>query len=321
METQYSWIGIHIYHDDINDLLIHFKNFNYQYPASFFQRNNYRGNNLFVLTKTGEEAKKTTKEQLISTADSFIKNHPARERIIQLPVNDWFMPMPANTYIIKENYETDQMEVGGIQAGKIVDEILCHSSNIAVNHIDEAGTWSTNNAILTGIPTIATLLHGIKLSPEEAYIVLDSLFNDLLLISSLKTEDDINAFIKKTRNQYESQKTMFVEFIEQNMECLATREFENQEIEHWHNLLSESRISLDQLVTDRAFFAPESYSFNPELSFPQANQMLWPTYKYIIRFINNMLDIRKGLELYFVFILKESFFHISKENIINKEIY
>lgn len=309
-----TWISFSIYHTEINNLLCHIlpeiKTRLESTKSKFiFTRNWERGEHLLLLFNTDQpEMERYIKMQIDHVTNEFFKKNPAPEKVVEFPVNNWFLPFPNNHLEYRNNFLFDVMETGGVQAAKNAENIFTVSSEIIGEVIVETGEWSSGNAFVPALQ-LNLILSGVFSSNlqtlKEFYTYL---FDHALKSSSLNDDADAQkSLLEEFEGSFQEQKEGIVDFVNYVYETVSEGEsFDEEWLNVWLNASRKVKNEITALQSSGKLITPEGFEDDLSLTTSVDTQRQWPILMYYIRFMNTQIDNTGVYELNLIYTIKRS---------------
>lgn len=313
---QQEWISFSIYHDQQDMALIHLLPFILSGKMGssiikfMFNRSWERGANLVLMFEINESADlKEFEHEVQGVIDQYIKMNPSPERVIQMPVNDWFLPFPANHIEIKNNCAFDIMETGGLKASLLAKSLLSASSKHVFQFIEEAGeVWGPESAIGAALQFHMALVSAFKLNLEESELFYDYFFASILDKTHGTDVDFHQNLLKGLAENFETQKESMLGFGEYVLSLFQNvEEIEEEWLKCWFTVCFEISGEIEALQRTGEYTVPENFEVNKEIAVNGDVQKKWPVLEYYLRSVNTQLGVNNVYELNLIYSLKQIF--------------
>lgn len=325
-----SWHSFSVYHNQIDEILSNIAPTliqelinNNQISKFIFNRSWDRGENLLILLQyhidTNEEAiEKRIKKEL----KQYVTNNPCPEKLIEFPVNDWFLPFPNNHIEYRNNFLFDIMETGGLQAAEVAEDLFISSSSILSKMITEAeGNWGIDTSFVSTIQKNIILTKVFHSEITDMKNFFEYLFELMIKSSNLdKDTESLTNLLQEFEETFQTQKEGLCDFISYIIDAIKSGdEFDEDWINQWVHDTNKAAEKLTIIRNNHKYVTPEAFEMNEALNTPVHIQELWPVIAYYLRFVNYQAGILGIYELNLIYTLKRCLTTIVSSEQINLE--
>lgn len=319
MRHHESWISISLYHDQldklIHEVVVPSRKEVYEKKLSkklIFNRSWAGGENIILICEVESVSDATAIRLLIEKrATAFFKQHPAPEKQIELPVNDWFLPFPNNHLHFNDQFLFDIMETGGLQASRLTPALLGHSSDAILDFIESAGEdWNVDSALGIALQFHLVFLLAFDRDIENISHFYHAFFGNMLRVTEGgdNSEHFKQDLVKGLELNFNEQKDALISFINEIISAMQHgdgEECEDEWLNEWSKCCTKFSHQIKQLQLNGEFIPPEQFVKNDEISASEQMQELWTVFEYYLRAINAQLGIENVYEINLVYSLQE----------------
>jgi len=315
MHNDKLWVSVYLYYDKldklVHDVVAPIRNDAYEQKLTdkfIFNKSWLGGENIILIYEVQNTRDAITIRRIIEDrANAFFRLHPAPEKQIVLPVNDWFMPFPNNHVHFNERFQFDIMETGGLQAAMLAEDLLTTSSNTILDLIEAMGeNWNIDSALGIAIQFHLVFVLAFDNDTENISLFYDSFFTNLLKVTesgdSESFQEQLIDGLEANFNEQQEALLGFISFITAGIQ--QGEPFEDEWIQNWDNQCRRFSAQLKMLQSKGELVRPEHFKKNEAISVPDHIQELWSIQEYYLRATNSQLGIENAYEINLVYALK-----------------
>lgn len=316
MHNSKLWVSVYLYYDKldklVHDVVVAVRNEVYEKKLTdkfIFNKSWLGGENIILIYEVANADDAVAIRRIIENrSNAFFALHPAPEKRIMLPVNDWFLPFPNNHVHFNERFQFDIMETGGLQASILAEPLLTTSSNTILDLIEATGeNWDIDSALGIAIQFHLVFVLAFDNDLENVALFYDSFFNNLLKVTEggdsdrFKKQllDGLDANFDDQREALLGFTSFITGIIQQSLP------FEDEWLNNWSMECRRFSEQLKALQAKGELIRPEQFVTDETITTPDHVQALWSIQEYYLRATNSQLGIENAYEMNLVYSLQK----------------